>query len=172
MAEQYHVELDAEPIYENGRYALWVIPRDQLESMLTKGHFKTWSLRLRTERDPKEESYHPTARPRQTVPAPMKKFFESADTRAEAGRVLYHGCGRDFHGLAALSRSGRDAVEGYDPHHPDSEFRKFPKGKFDEVFSIYTLNVVPVGMGTNILCEMANALKKNGRAVIAVRRDL
>ena len=173
MADQFYVELSVDPVAETARYALWVLTREQLHKMLSTSHYKKWSLAASSKRDPQRESFHPTARARTAIPAPVSRFLGSPnDERTEPGRVLYHGCGRDVYGMAAMTRSGRDEVEGYDPYHPDAELRSLPKGKFDEVFSIYTLNVVPVGTGTEILCELVNSLKKGGRAVIAVRRDL
>jgi len=86
-------------------------------------------------------------------------------------RVLYHGMGQDYPGLRAISRGGSCAVTGYDPGQPDRRFRKKPRGKFNEIYSIYTLNVVPERTARNIVQQIFDLLKPKGKAVIAVRRD-
>jgi hypothetical protein len=63
-------------------------------------------------------------------------------------------------------------VQTYDPYHPVPEYRKPLTRKFDEVFSIYVLNVVPREQGLQILDEIHSLLKPTGTAIIAVRRDL
>ena len=171
MADQYLVDLAAEPVAKSSTFALWVLTHDQIHDLLASSGY-SWTKAASSKREVKEGTFHPTARARTAIPVPIRRFLEKFDGREEQGRVLYHGCGKDGHGLGALTRNGRDDVVGYDPYHPDVEFRKPPRGKFDEVFSIYTLNVVERGVGVGILAEIASLLKKGGRAVIAVRRDL
>lgn len=174
MAEQYHVDLKLTPQLTKRHYALWVLSRSQLASLLmgSIGLHGSWKLAATTHRETKEGQFHPTACGRRFAPTPLRDFLEALDTRKKPGRVLYHGMGRDVLGLEAMSRGGRDEVVGYDPFHPEPERRLFPLVKFDEVFSIYTLNVVPAVEGISVLGEIYDVLKSNGKAIIAVRRDL
>lgn len=174
MAEQFHVDLRLEPQIKTAHYALWVLSRSRLASLLMT-HLDlhaSWKLASTTHRETKKGQFHPTTCGRRATPAPLRSFLESLDSRKVPGRVLYHGMGRDELGLEAMSRDGRDEVVGYDPFHPDPERRLLPLVQFDEVFSIYTLNVVPAIEGIAILGEIYDVLKPDGKAVIAVRRDL
>jgi hypothetical protein len=134
--------------------------------------YRAWSLAKTTSREPKKGHFHPTAISRKRAPVPVRAFLESLDSRTAPGRVLYHGIGRDEPGLEAMGRDGRDVVVGYDPYHPEPGRQAAPSGEFDEVFSIYTLNVVPALEGISVLGEIYDVLLPRGKAVIAVRKDL
>lgn len=175
MADQFQVDLRLVPqIKKKSNYTVWVIPRVRLGGvMVTSDHLHNTWKRVRTgTKSPEEGKFHPSTRSRATIPAPIREFLSTLDDRDTPGRVLYHGCGRDEPGLEALSREGRDEVVGYDPYHTDSSKSARPEGQFDEVFSIYTLNVVPPEVGIPLLGEMFDYLKPNGKAIIAVRDDL
>lgn len=174
MAEQFHVDLRLKPQLTKRHYALWVLSRSQLASLLmgsTELH-DSWKLAATTHRETRKGQFHPTACGRRASPAPLRAFLEALDFRKTPGRILYHGMGRDVLGLKAMSRGGRDEVVGYDPFHPEPERRLIPLVEFDEVFSIYTLNVVPAIEGIAILGEIYDVLKPDGKAIVAVRRDL
>ena len=173
-SKQFYVDLQLEPLLKKRNYALWVLPRIELAKLLM-GSLRlhnSWRLIKTTKREVKEGQFHPAARRRHSAPAPVREFLAHLDSRETSGRILYHGIGRDEPGLEAMSRGGRDEVVGFDPYHPDLELRELPTGRFDEVFSIYTLNVVPAKQGIDILGEIFDVLEPAGKAVIAVRRDI
>lgn len=174
MAEQFRVDLRVQPSVNKPSYALWVLSRVRLASVLMNSLnlYGAWHLAKTTSREPKKGQFHPTAMARKRAPVPVRAFLESLDSRKAPGRVLYHGIGRDEPGLEAMGRDGRDVVVGYDPYHPEPERQIVPSGRFDEVFSIYTLNVVSPSKGIDILGEIYDVLLPGGKAIIAVRKDL
>lgn len=172
MSEQYYVTLSEKPAVNTASFATWVLNKTQLQGVLQNEASQTWTLSTVSTRTTKTNAFHPTAMARREVPKPIQQYLRKLDKRTNPGKVLYHGCGRDTHGIAAMSRGGRDVVVPYDPHHPDSAVRVLPNDKFDEVFSIYTLNVVNREVGMTILSQIEQRLMDTGVAVIAVRRDL
>ena len=66
---------------------------------------------------------------------------------------------------------GTNEVHLYDPFHYDNSLKSLPKGKFDEVHSHYTMNVIDHETGGNVMNEISSKLKPNGKAVVTARRD-
>lgn len=122
--------------------------------------------------DRKNKGYHPTAIKRPTTPAPIRTYVDNVPDDTKNKNILYHGVGQDEMGRSAISRGGKHNVIGYDPYHANPEMRVLPNNLFDEIHSHYTLNVVPKEIGRNILQEIHDRLKPEGKAIISVRRDL
>ncbi|WP_395066986.1 bifunctional class I SAM-dependent methyltransferase/HIT family protein [Flavobacterium sp.] len=82
------------------------------------------------------------------------------------GRVLDFGCGigKD---VELLKVKGIDII-GYDPFY----FTEFPKEKFDTILCFYVLNVLLPEEQAEVLMNVSNLLKPNGKAYFAVRRDI
>jgi diadenosine tetraphosphate (Ap4A) HIT family hydrolase len=82
------------------------------------------------------------------------------------GKVLDFGCGigKD---VELLKYNGFDIV-GYDPFY----FPKFPTEKFDTILCFYVLNVLLPEEQAEVLMNVSNLLKPNGKAYFAVRRDI
>jgi len=174
VSDQYRVHLGVTPAIKKPNYYLWVLSRDTVASLLINNVSLRggWKLATSNTREASIGRFHPTARARTATPAPIREFLRVVDDRKCRGRVLYHGVGRDDAGTYAMSREGRDEVHAYDPYHPIPTYCVMPGWSYDEVFSIYTLNVVTPKVGIDILGEIYDSLKPSGKAVIAVRRDL
>lgn len=155
FGDQYCVSLPARPAKETRGYALWKLTRSELGRLLG---------RMKARKTRSGPSGFRTAIARRRAPAPMRSLS------GRSGACLYHGVGRDQPGVRALRKRCR-VVTAYDPHHPDPRMRKRPRGKYDEILSIYTLNVVSTAEGRRVLREIHRMLKPGGRAVLAVRRD-
>ena len=82
------------------------------------------------------------------------------------GKVLDFGCGigKD---VELLKAKGIDIV-GYDPFY----FTEFPTEKFDTILCFYVLNVLLPEEQAEVLMNVSNLLKPNGKAYFAVRRDI
>jgi diadenosine tetraphosphate (Ap4A) HIT family hydrolase len=82
------------------------------------------------------------------------------------GKVLDFGCGigKD---VELLKHKGFDII-GYDPFY----FSKFPTEKFDTILCFYVLNVLLPEGQAEVLMNVSNLLKPNGKAYFAVRRDI
>lgn len=173
---QYYVDLPFKPIVENGQYIVWKLSKQQLRTVLHDRAVYSWK-RLRVGAPAEQKKFHPTAITRLAPPRPMTRVLGMLPEYTKRYRVLYHGMGRDTHGLEALSREGRYKVVGYDPYHPEKKVRAFPRGQFREVWSIYTLNTVSLHAGLKILEEIHSLLIDSPTyntdvfAIIAVRRD-
>jgi hypothetical protein len=109
-----------------------------------------------------------TAIARKKPAVPLRSEIRGAPA---ACRRLYHGIGKDQKGLVAMGRGGCEAV-GYDKYSPRSEDRRAPTGQFSEVFSIFTLNVIPESEAKQVVQELHDKLRDGGRAVIATRKDI
>jgi ADP-ribose pyrophosphatase YjhB (NUDIX family)/GNAT superfamily N-acetyltransferase len=162
---QFFVDFDGVPKTreKKGLYATWELSKQDLKNILKNWDKHTWEY-ASASRPSASEKFHATARSRQSLSAPVSDYLKSKG--ATKGRVLYHGVGRDDVGADALN------AEKYDPFHPNPEIRKQPSGKFDEVHSHYTLNVVDKDTGKGIIQHLHDLLNENGKAVISVRRDL
>lgn len=162
---QYDVRLGAEE-KKRGRYALWRLSKRQLGALLRTGKLRWRRVRGDT-REAKLGQFHPTAVARQKPPTPLREAVESFGA---CDRALYHGVGRDVPGARLLqAQCGEVAV--YDPYHPNPKVTQRPRGTYDEIVSVYTLNVVDQKEGKRVLKEIHRALKPGGHATIAVRRD-
>ena len=82
------------------------------------------------------------------------------------GKVLDFGCGigKD---VELLQFKGIDII-GYDPFY----FPEFPTEKFDTILCFYVLNVLLPEEQAEVLMNVSNLLKPNGKAYFAVRRDI
>ncbi len=82
------------------------------------------------------------------------------------GKVLDFGCGigKD---VELLKSKGFD-IEGYDPFY----FSEFPTEKYDTILCFYVLNVLLPEEQAEVLMNVSNLLKPNGKAFFAVRRDI
>jgi len=154
LGDQYCVSIPARPARETRGYALWKLSRSELGRLLAR--LTARKVRL----GPKGFRTAIARRP--------------ACTRAHEGGLGalggLHGAGRDVPGARRLRKRCR-TVALYDPHHPDPRMRKRPREKYDEILSVYTLNVLSTAEGRRVLREIHSLLKPGGRAVLAVRRD-
>ena len=82
------------------------------------------------------------------------------------GKILDFGCGigKD---VELLNSKGYD-ITGYDPYY----FPTFPTEKFDTILCFYVLNVLLPEEQAEVLMNVSNLLKPNGKAYFAVRRDI
>lgn len=82
------------------------------------------------------------------------------------GKILDFGCGigKD---VELLNSKGYD-IKGYDPHY----FPNYPSEKFDTILCFYVLNVLLPEEQAEVLMNVSNLLKPNGKAYFAVRRDI
>lgn len=162
-AGQFQVHLGLTPSKEStGKYAQWHLTKEQLGHVLKNWGSVQWEHRSGS-RQSSEGKFHSTAITRNKLSTPIAGYLSKHKPN---GRVLYHGCGRDDIGAKALG------AERHDPYHPDKAVQAMPKGKFDEVHSHYTLNVVDKNVGHKILSHIHSLMSDNGKAVISVRRDL
>ena len=164
---QYKVTLPFDPrINFVGSYDLWVLnPQEVLHASeaLT-------SVQVRGGRVARHGTYHPTAIARKKAALPLRNYVNIHFWTRNV-TCLYHGVGRDLAGAKFLESRGRQVCL-YDPHHPDPAVRVPPSGVYDEIFSIYTLNVIPAPEARRVLKEILGCMKEDSVAVIAVRRDL
>ena len=82
------------------------------------------------------------------------------------GKILDFGCGISKD-VELLKQDGFD-IAGYDPFY----FPEFPKEKFDTILCFYVLNVLLPEEQAEVLMNVSNLLKPNGKAYFAVRRDI
>ncbi len=82
------------------------------------------------------------------------------------GKILDFGCGigKD---VELLKQNGFDIV-GYDPFYCPT----FPTEKFDTILCFYVLNVLLPEEQAEVLMNVSNLLKPDGKAYFAVRRDI
>ena len=82
------------------------------------------------------------------------------------GKILDFGCGigKD---VELLNSKGYD-ITGYDSYY----FPAFPTEKFDTILCFYVLNVLLPEEQAEVLMNVSNLLKPNGKAYFAVRRDI
>jgi 8-oxo-dGTP pyrophosphatase MutT (NUDIX family) len=163
-AGQFYVDFAGVPKTreKKGSFALWDLSKKQLGDILDNWDHHTWNL-ASASRPSTPEKHHSTAITRNKLSQPIAEYLK---TKKPYGRVLYHGVGRDDIGAQALG------AEKHDPFHPDPKVRENPTGKFHEVHSHYTLNVVDKPTGYQILRHIHGLLDDEGRAVISVRRDV
>ena len=80
------------------------------------------------------------------------------------GKILDYGCGRG-QDCDILHSEGYD-IRGYDPHYRPV----LPEGRFDTIFCIYVLNVIPdVDERQEVVLSIRKKLKVDGEGYIAVR---
>lgn len=167
LRDQYCVRLSPRPDAKRSGYVLWRLSRRELGSLLRRWKPDTWR-KVSTGRKPVKGKFHPTARRRAKPPNPMQAALRDVDT---CKRALYHGVGRDAPGLALLAKRCKKVV-AYDPYHPDAKTTRAPRGTFDEVVSVYSLNVLAPAEGKKALRQIHRLLRPKGHVTIAVRSDV
>lgn len=178
MTTQWYVDLSPVkfPLFRNRNYALWKLSPDGISEMLANIKGLTWTKANDTKMAYKtSKGYHSTAIRRFTPPAPLQKYLDTYNPLLRVGGyMLYHGVGKDDVGWRAISSwSPFSLVTAFDPYHPNTEIQKKPNtNTFDEIFSIYVLNVVDKKAGYQIFEDLLTWLKPHGHAIIAVRKDL
>jgi len=165
--DQYCVRLGPRPDRAQRGYVVWRLSRRELGRLLRNWKATSWR-QVSTGRSPSEGRFHPTARRRLRSPNPLRAAVKDIE---RCNRALYHGVGRDQPGLALLERACKRVV-AYDPYHPDALVRRKPRGKFDEIVSVYSLNVMSPTEGKRALREIFAKLRPRGHATIAVRSDV
>lgn len=170
LNDQFCVRLPTESNVSRRKssYALWRLSKPELKSVIRNWDKVRWIRKIETPREPQAGKFHPTAIARRKAPVPLR---EGVKHFGVCRRALYHGVGRDQAGTDLIARHCGQVVT-YDPYHPDPAVTHKPKGQFDEVVSVYTLNVVERPEGKEILREIHRKLKPGGHATIAVRRDI
>ena len=82
------------------------------------------------------------------------------------GKILDFGCGLGFD-VKFLSSKGFK-ITGYDNYyHP-----KYPTERFDTIICNYVLNILEPYQQTEVLLQISQLLKPNGKAYFAVRRNI
>lgn len=106
---------------------------------------------------------HLTAIERTSLSYPARILLNQKKVK---GKVLDFGCGigKD---VELLKNKGIDII-GYDPFY----FPKFATEKFDTILCFYVLNVLLPEEQAEVLMNISNLLKPNGKAYFAVRRDI
>lgn len=82
------------------------------------------------------------------------------------GRILDYGCGYGCD-TDELQKQGYD-ISGFDTHFRPTK----PEGKFDTIICVYVLNVLQPLEQADVLMNISQWLKPDGKAYFAVRRDL
>ena len=101
---------------------------------------------------------HLTAISRKKLSAPVKHL---KDEGLLIGDVLDYGCGRGFD-CDFLK------CDGYDPHYRPH----YPTRKYDTIFCVYVLNVLPTEkVRLDVLEALRTLLQRNGKAYVVVRND-
>jgi len=154
------------PWFTTDGAATWVFDRRDLDKILKNWNREvSWGQFSIGEKDPGA-----TTRMRRAPAKPIQLYLRR--TRAPKNgtcRVLYHGVGADEPGLKAIAR-GRCRGVGYDKYPKKRSHGRKPTGKFNEIFSIFTLNTVTERQARQILRDIRSHLKAGGRAVVATRR--
>jgi diadenosine tetraphosphate (Ap4A) HIT family hydrolase len=109
------------------------------------------------------QNSHLTAIERASISYPARILLNQKKIK---GKVLDFGCGigKD---VELLKNKGFDIV-GYDPFY----FLTFPTEKYDTILCFYVLNVLLPEEQAEVLMNVSNLLKPNGKAYFAVRRDI
>ena len=109
------------------------------------------------------QNSHLTAIERTSLSYPARILLNQKKIK---GKVLDFGCGigKD---VELLKIKGID-IYGYDPFY----FPTLPTQKFDTIICFYVLNVLLPEEQAEVLMNVSNLLKPNGKAYFAVRRDI
>lgn len=106
-----------------------------------------------------DDKSHLTAINRKKPSSPMKVIFSRELLK---GRILDFGCGKGFD-------ADHFDLEDYDPYYRPI---KLESGVYDTVTCIYVFNVLQESMEEELLYTIKCLLKQDGKAYIAVRRDI
>ena len=106
---------------------------------------------------------HLTAKERENISFPAKLLYNK---KVLTGKVLDFGCGLGKD-VVLLKEKGVNII-GYDKHY----FPEYPKEKFDTIICFYVLNVLLPEEQADVLMEVSQLLKSDGKAFFTVRRDL
>jgi diadenosine tetraphosphate (Ap4A) HIT family hydrolase len=109
------------------------------------------------------QNSHLTAIERTSLSYPARILLNQKKIK---GKVLDFGCGigKD---VELLKIKDFD-IDGYDPFY----FPSFPTEKYDTILCFYVLNVLLPEEQAEVLMNVSNLLKPNGKAYFAVRRDI
>src|SRR5690554_5524122 len=109
------------------------------------------------------QNSHLTAIERTSLSYPARILLNQKKIK---GKVLDFGCGigKD---VELLKNKGFD-IDGFDPFY----FPTFPSKKYDTILCFYVLNVLLPEEQAEVLMNVSNLLKPNGKAYFAVRRDI
>lgn len=167
------------PIIDNSNFAVYRLTKHDLERLrvsIGDPAKVIWKEVISPPNRITKRGYHSTAIERRDIPLPLKRYLSTYNPllKRAGGYIMYHGIGKDRHGLHALEHwAGPGAfVRAYDPHHPDLTVRCKPEYPFDEIFSIYVLNIMDRHNGYEVIIDFINWLTDIGHVIIAVRRDL
>lgn len=107
---------------------------------------------------------HLTAKAREKLSFPVNWLRRNGYLK---GNILDYGCG---FGTDAdiLMKNGVSQVDKYDKYY----FPDLPEKKYDTIICSYVLNVLERPEQTQVLMEISELLKQNGKAYFAVRRDV
>lgn len=106
---------------------------------------------------------HLTAKERSNISFPANFLLKN---NRLIGDVLDYGCG--FGKDVELLKLKNINIDGYDKYYS----QKYPEKKYDTIICIYVLNVLFQEEQSEVLINISQLLKPNGRAYFAVRRDL
>lgn len=106
---------------------------------------------------------HLTAKERDKISMPARMIEQQSFIK---GKTLDFGCGfgKDVDELKAKGYE----IEGYDPHY----FPNYPNRKFDTILCFYVLNVLLPEQQAQVIMQVSNLLRPNGKAYFSVRRDI
>jgi len=162
------VSFRKKPARSDGTSATWEFTKPELAQIL-----ENWDEEVSfAEHTVGTASPFVTARARKAPAAPIREALKSNPAPEGQCKVLYHGVGKDRPGAEAIGRGGQCQVSSYDKYSPETELQKKPTGQHNEVYSIYTLNVVPETEAKEIVQELHDRLKPGGKAIVSTRRDV
>ena len=164
-----------------GGWATWHFTKRELADILRNWDTSAkWEWRGPFKYAVEEGKNHPSVRQRTEVSAPIQQHIKDNNGK-KVKDILYHGAGQDKTSHEAL-KGIANQVDVYDPFQKQNnpkdvwkrDIRELPKKKYDQIHNQYTLNVVKKDghqQGKEVMQEIHDRLKDDGKAVITVRRD-
>ena len=170
-------EFDSNRQKVTGAHATWHFSKRDLAHILRNwDNAAHWEWRGAFKYAPDANKAHPSVRQRQDAPVPIKDHVKGQPQKVND--ILYHGAGVDMAGYQMLHDVGKqvdahDPFQAYgDPKDPwKRDIRPLPNKKYDQIHSVFTLNVVTKPQGKQILQDMHDRMNDDGKAIISVRRD-
>ncbi|MCF8309187.1 MAG: HIT domain-containing protein [Bacteroidales bacterium] len=107
---------------------------------------------------------HLTAKERKKLSFPVRWLYQNGYLK---GAILDYGCGFG-NDADILMKNGVPKIDKYDKYY----FPDLPEKKYDTIICSYVLNVLERPEQTQVLMEISELLKQNGKAYFAVRRDV